>query len=382
MSCTVRPRSSGGRGDLKICKPPCPRKSVRYGKHREEPDTEVVWCNTCDGFVDKVPTGKGGGRGRGGRGRGRGRGRGQDPSDGQRLGSGSVNPRDAARNAAIARLEGVDNPPPKRPRVAGPAFHGNNEGAGLRVGGVPLADDRQRERERQEAIRQDLARLHAAATPYAADDATQTYLSGSFAQRVMSLGDFIAQYFEAEGDDAADSGGDDARGYLAQHPLFDQVPALRRDIAAPFVCAARTAEDREAPDECERRDEPLASAWFGPGGTVSPLHNDPYHNALCQVLGWKYVRLYDARETPRLYRRPGALCNNSFVDLDAPDAEAHPRFAAAPYHQAVIGPGDCLYIPRHCWHYVRSLSPSFSVSFWWGARMALVDDADGVRSAY
>ena len=216
----------------------------------------------------------------------------------------------------------------------------------------------------------------------AADDATQTYLSGSFAQRVMSLGDFIAQYFEAEGDDAADSGGDDARGYLAQHPLFDQVPALRRDIAAPFVCAARTAEDREAPDECERRDEPLASAWFGPGGTVSPLHNDPYHNALCQVLGWKYVRLYDARETPRLYRRPGALCNNSFVDLDAPDAEAHPRFAAAPYHQAVIGPGDCLYIPRHCWHYVRSLSPSFSVSFWWGARMALVDDADGVRSAY
>ena len=207
-------------------------------------------------------------------------------------------------------------------------------------------------------------------------------LSGSFAQRVMSLGDFIAQYFEAEGDDAADSGGDDARGYLAQHPLFDQVPALRRDIAAPFVCAARTAEDREAPDECERRDEPLASAWFGPGGTVSPLHNDPYHNALCQVLGWKYVRLYDARETPRLYRRPGALCNNSFVDLDAPDAEAHPRFAAAPYHQAVIGPGDCLYIPRHCWHYVRSLSPSFSVSFWWGARMALVDDADGVRSAY
>ena len=128
--------------------------------------------------------------------------------------------------------------------------------------------------------------------------------------------------------------------------------------------------------------EPLASAWFGPGGTVSPLHNDPYHNALCQVLGWKYVRLYDARETPRLYRRPGALCNNSFVDIDAPDAEAHPRFAAAPYHQAVIGPGDCLYIPRHCWHYVRSLSPSFSVSFWWGARMALVDDADGVRSAY
>ncbi len=53
-----------------------------------------------------------------------------------------------------------------------------------------------------------------------------------------------------------------------------------------------------------------------------------------------------------------------------------------PCHQCVLAPGECLYIPRHCWHYVRSLSPSFSVSFWWGARMALVDDADGVRSAY
>lgn len=28
--------------------------------------------------------------------------------------------------------------------------------------------------------------------------------------------------------------------------------------------------------------------------------------------------------------------------------------------------------PRaHRWHYVRSLTPSFSVSFWWGARMGL-----------
>ena len=107
MSRTVR----GGRGDLKICKPPCPRKSVRYRKSKKEADKDVVWCNDCDGFVDKVRRGTGG-RAAGGRGRGRG----QDPSDGQRLGSGSVNPRDAARNAAIARLEGVDNPPPKRPR--------------------------------------------------------------------------------------------------------------------------------------------------------------------------------------------------------------------------------------------------------------------------
>ena len=202
MSRTIR----GGRGDLKICKPPCPRKSVRYGKHREEPDTDVVWCNDCDGFVDKVRRGSGG-RAAGGRGRGRG----QDPSDGQRLGSGSVNPRDAALNAAIARLEGVDNPPPKRPRVAGPAFHGNNEGAGLRVGGAPLAPDRHRERERQEAIRRDLERLHAAATPYEMDDAT----------RIRRMPAPSRRYFPRDGsdDDATAVAADGAT--LGPKPLAD-----------------------------------------------------------------------------------------------------------------------------------------------------------------
>ena len=33
--------------------------------------------------------------------------------------------------------------------------------------------------------------------------------------------------------------------------------------------------------------------------------------------------------------------------------------------QAILKPGDTLYIPIGCWHYVRSLSPSISLNFWW-----------------
>jgi hypothetical protein len=42
-----------------------------------------------------------------------------------------------------------------------------------------------------------------------------------------------------------------------------------------------------------------------------------------------------------------------------------PDFERAAYCETILAPGDCLYIPRGWWHYVRSLSPSFSVSFWW-----------------
>lgn len=48
-------------------------------------------------------------------------------------------------------------------------------------------------------------------------------------------------------------------------------------------------------------------------------------------------------------------------------AEAHrrfPLFADAPFVDCILGEGDCLYIPVGWWHYVRSLSVSFSVSFW------------------
>jgi len=128
--------------------------------------------------------------------------------------------------------------------------------------------------------------------------------------------------YEDDDGDEEDEDDDEARGYLAQHPLFDQVPSLRADIMEPSLCAAVCPEDLAAPADCEVRlstrkanaasaaagksatnsynttsnnetagskegeEEvlgPLVSAWFGPSGTVSPLHNDPYHNLLCQV---------------------------------------------------------------------------------------------------
>jgi len=108
------------------------------------------------------------------------------------------------------------------------------------------------------------------------------------------------------------------------------------------------------------------NAWFGPGGTVSPLHYDPKHNFLCQVLGEKYVRLYDEKYSDCLYPNEGnMLRNTSKIDVEDLDVAKYPLAKDLPYWEGVLKPGQMLYIPPKCWHYIRSLSLSFSVSFWW-----------------
>ncbi|XP_055994918.1 bifunctional peptidase and arginyl-hydroxylase JMJD5 [Sorex fumeus] len=173
------------------------------------------------------------------------------------------------------------------------------------------------------------------------------YTDEDWAQRLMTVNEFISTHIEGESRDI---------GYLAQHQLFDQIPELRQDIDIPDYCCLGSGEDEEI----------TINAWFGPPGTVSPLHQDPQQNFLAQVMGRKYIRLYSPRESEALYPHETHLLHNtSQVDVENPDLERFPRFAAAPFLSCVLGPGDLLFIPVSYWHYVRALDLSFSVSFWW-----------------
>ena len=179
------------------------------------------------------------------------------------------------------------------------------------------------------------------------------YLSDDWGQQLMPFEKFLDEYIQHPCS---------TTGYLAQHPLFEQIQPLRNDVIVPDYCALY--DDTNAPASVDGVVN--VNAWFGPANTISPLHYDPGHNLLCQVVGKKYIRIYDPSESSKLYPVEEGMCSNtSQVSVEDPQPELFPEFESAVYTECILSPGEMLYIPPTYWHYVRSLDISFSVSTWW-----------------
>lgn len=175
----------------------------------------------------------------------------------------------------------------------------------------------------------------------------KNYLCQDWKQELIPFSQFLER-IQSNGSSAS------VPTYLAQHQLFDQINELRNDICIPDYCFVGGGELRSL------------NAWFGPAGTVTPLHHDPHHNILAQVVGKKYIRLYPASLSEELYPYSETmLCNSSQVDLDNIDETKFPKVRDLEFFDCILDEGEMLYIPPKWWHYVRSLSISFSVSFWW-----------------
>ncbi|OTA90312.1 hypothetical protein M434DRAFT_398097 [Hypoxylon sp. CO27-5] len=221
----------------------------------------------------------------------------------------------------------------------------------------------------------------------------RSYVDEGWGQKIVTFGEFLCKYIDtslagARGNSHVDTSSSSLQegsiAYLAQHPLFTQLPALRNDILIPDYCYTAPPPHPTDPSmDQPELDEPLLNAWFGPPGTITPLHTDPYHNILTQVVGRKYLRLYSPLVTERMRARGKEngveMSNTSLMDVgviegwDAipDDEESKPTeedlasFREVPFLDCILEPGDALYIPIGWWHYVRGLSVSFSVSFWW-----------------
>jgi|GEM_PF-305560 len=100
--------------------------------------------------------------------------------------------------------------------------------------------------------------------------------------------------------------------------------------------------------------------WFGPAGTITPLHHDPMNLMMAHIWGRKRWRLISPEETPLLYNNVGVF---SEVDLENPDLEKYPLFKGVRVIEAVLEPGEIIFVPVGWWHQVKGLDPSIALSF-------------------
>eukprot|EP00920_Eleutheroschizon_duboscqi_P040492 GHVT01096923.1.p1 GENE.GHVT01096923.1~~GHVT01096923.1.p1 ORF type:complete len:459 (+),score=13.06 GHVT01096923.1:899-2275(+) len=192
-----------------------------------------------------------------------------------------------------------------------------------------------------------------------------TYTSSKWTQKLLTVGDFLHKYINN-----SDTSG---IAYVAQHELLEQIPRFNRDVPTPDYAL------------CGSTDTLIRMFWLGPAGTISPLHTDNYENVFAQVVGYKYVRVYHPQYTPNMYPfKEGLMTNTSGVTpdiLSIVDKEKFPDFHEAPYFEAILEPGDLLYIPYNWWHTFKSLSTSISISLWFdGPQKPPKDSATDCRT--
>ncbi len=140
--------------------------------------------------------------------------------------------------------------------------------------------------------------------------------------------------------------------YLVARNYFFENPALAglRDDLLPPPEIINVAD----------RGPGTAKLWFGPKGTVTPLHHDEHSILFLQVYGRKQFKLIPSFDLPKIYLR-----NNfySAVDLENIDVERYPKFLEATIADVTVVPEDILFLPVGWWHWAKSLDISISATF-------------------
>ena len=175
--------------------------------------------------------------------------------------------------------------------------------------------------------------------------------------------------------------------YMAQHDLASQFPALQQDYRLPDYVYTCPSAPKDWPDykPPATEDGVITNLWVGPAGTISPPHHDAYHNCFVQAVGYKEVWVSSPHLCPRKdVQSPLSSSEDKFAfnkattkasiaetlmtntaSMDVFDKAVPIRSdIKAAASNAILGPGDLLYMPPGWWHSLRSLTRSFSVSTW------------------
>ncbi len=78
--------------------------------------------------------------------------------------------------------------------------------------------------------------------------------------------------------------------------------------------------------------------------------------------GQKQAILFDQRQTRYLYKIPHSLITREDIDFSNPDFDKWPALKKAKGWVANLEHGNILYMPEGYWHYMRYITPGFSMS--------------------
>jgi Cupin-like domain len=165
------------------------------------------------------------------------------------------------------------------------------------------------------------------------------------------------------------AGPDDRPPYLHDIPLLACLPQLVADVC-PFP-------NYLLPSWYHEEWWNFSQFFYGSTHSFTPLHFDclETHNVFFQIAGTKRFVLVDRNDRGKCYVFNWRW---SEVDAEQPDFEKHPKFRNARVQEALVGPGDILYMPPGTFHQVRSLSQSISFNIDWHTRTTAVRGASKI----
>ncbi|MFY1045586.1 cupin-like domain-containing protein [Chryseobacterium sp. GP-SGM7] len=106
----------------------------------------------------------------------------------------------------------------------------------------------------------------------------------------------------------------------------------------------------------------LPFMFFGGKGSITRNHIDidMSHVFITQFQGIKRIWLFPWEQSDLMYKLPYNF--HSLVNLQEADYEKYPALEFLNGYEAVIKPGETLYIPSGWWHYIQYETEGYSVS--------------------
>ena len=157
------------------------------------------------------------------------------------------------------------------------------------------------------------------------------------------------------------------RIYIAQAQISGLPKQLQDDLPTPYLVK-----------EAGKGDIYDANLWMGIPPTYTPLHKDPNPNLFVQLASSKRVRIFNPTVGAAIFRhvqsKIGQSASASFRGnemMEGPeravlDEAIWGNLLSRQGLEAIVSPGDALFIPKGWWHSIKSIGTDLNASVnWW-----------------